>query len=46
MENHWFLLFGIILLVIASLGYQYYQLQPKNHLTSVPAVSSRDNKKH
>jgi LCP family protein required for cell wall assembly len=35
---------GIIILVTAALGYEYYQLQPKNHFKSVPVVSS--NKKN
>ncbi|MEH7306887.1 LCP family protein [Neobacillus drentensis] len=31
---------GIILLIIAGLGYEYYQIQPKNHFTTVPVVST------
>jgi LCP family protein required for cell wall assembly len=31
---------GIILLIIAGLGYEYYQIQPNNHFTTVPVVST------
>jgi polyisoprenyl-teichoic acid--peptidoglycan teichoic acid transferase len=47
-KNKWkiagFSFLGIILLVIAGLGYEYYQLQPKNHFKSVPVVSSGNTK--
>jgi len=46
-KNKWkivgFSFLGILLLVIAGLGYGYYQLQPDNHFTSVPVVSSGNN---
>ena len=29
---------GIFILLIAGFGYEYYQLQPKNHFSSVPVV--------
>jgi LCP family protein required for cell wall assembly len=35
-----FSLLGIVVLAVAVLGYEYYQLQPKNHFKSVPVVSS------
>ncbi|SMQ84903.1 transcriptional attenuator, LytR family [Bacillus sp. OV166] len=31
---------GIILLIVAGLGYEYYKIQPTNHFTTVPVVSS------
>ncbi|MBT2733665.1 LCP family protein [Bacillus sp. ISL-7] len=35
-----FSLLGIILLIVAGLGYEYYKIQPNNHFTTVPVVSS------
>jgi polyisoprenyl-teichoic acid--peptidoglycan teichoic acid transferase len=35
-----FTILGILILLIAGFGYEYYQLQPKTHFTSVPVVSS------
>lgn len=35
-----FSVLGILLIGIAVFGYEYYQLQPKNHFTSVPVVNS------
>ncbi|WML24572.1 LCP family protein [Neobacillus sp. OS1-33] len=47
-KNKWkiagFSFLGIVLLVIAGLGYEFYQLQPKNHFKSVPVVSSGNSK--
>lgn len=34
---------GIILMAITAFAYEYYQLQPKNHFTSVPVVDSVNN---
>ncbi|MFB5193636.1 LCP family protein [Neobacillus sp. KR4-4] len=46
-KNKWkivgFSFLGILLLVIAGVGYGYYQLQPDNHFTSVPVVNSGNN---
>ena len=43
-RNKWkiagFSLLGIIILIIAGFGYEYYKIQPKNHFTTVPVVSS------
>ena len=33
-----FSILGIFILLIAGFGYEYYQLQPKNHFNSVPVV--------
>jgi LCP family protein required for cell wall assembly len=35
-----FTILGILILLIAGFGFEYYQLQPKTHFTSVPVVSS------
>ncbi|MFP5109853.1 LCP family protein [Neobacillus sp. C211] len=35
-----FSILGIILLIVAGLGYEYYKIQPNNHFTTVPVVSS------
>jgi polyisoprenyl-teichoic acid--peptidoglycan teichoic acid transferase len=35
-----FSILGIILLIVAGLGYEYYKIQPTNHFTTVPVVSS------
>ncbi len=35
-----FSLLGMILLIIAGLGFEYYKIQPGNHFTTVPVVSS------
>ncbi|MBT2730974.1 LCP family protein [Bacillus sp. ISL-75] len=35
-----FSILGIILLIVAGLGYEYYRIQPTNHFTTVPVVSS------
>ncbi|MGF6953616.1 LCP family protein required for cell wall assembly [Neobacillus sp. B4I6] len=35
-----FSILGIILLLVAGLGYEYYKIQPNNHFTTVPVVSS------
>jgi len=34
---------GLLVLAVGTLAYGYYQLQPKNHFTSVPVVSSGKN---
>jgi LCP family protein required for cell wall assembly len=34
---------GIVIIAVSVLGYEYYQLQPKNHFKSIPVVSSRNN---
>lgn len=36
-----FSILGILVLGIAAFGYEYYQLQPKNHFTSVPVVGAK-----
>ncbi|MBT2722763.1 LCP family protein [Bacillus sp. ISL-46] len=35
-----FSILGIILLIVAGLGYEYYKIQPTNHFSTVPVVSS------
>ena len=35
-----FSLLGMIILIMAGLGVAYYKIQPKNHFTTVPVVSS------
>lgn len=35
-----FSILGIILLIVAGLGYEYYKIQPNNHFSTVPVVSS------
>ncbi|QIZ05482.1 LCP family protein [Priestia megaterium] len=35
-----FSILGIIFLIVAGLGYEYYKIQPTNHFTTVPVVSS------
>lgn len=35
-----FSILGIFVIGLAAFGYEYYQLQPKNHFTSVPVVST------
>ncbi|MED1201790.1 LCP family protein [Heyndrickxia acidicola] len=34
---------GIVIIAVSVLGYEYYQLQPKNHFKSIPVVSSGNN---
>ena len=36
-----FSILGIFVLGIAALGYEYYQLQPTNHFSTVPVVGSK-----
>lgn len=36
---------GLLILGAAGFGYEYYQLQPKNHFTSVPVVGSGKSNK-
>jgi len=31
---------GIIIVAVAALGFEYYQLQPKNHFKNIPVVTS------
>ncbi|MGX6445632.1 LCP family protein [Neobacillus sp. K501] len=38
-----FSVLGIILILTAFIGYEYYQLQPKNHFKTVPIISSGKN---
>ncbi|MED3560989.1 LCP family protein [Bacillus xiapuensis] len=33
-------LLGIIIVAIAAVGYEYYQLQPKNHFKNIPVVNA------
>ncbi|WP_141770589.1 LCP family protein, partial [Bacillus sp. MUM 116] len=35
-----FSIFGVIVIIIAALGFEYNQLQPKNHFKNVPVVST------
>lgn len=35
-----FSILGILLLGVAAFGYEYYQLQPKNHFSTVPVVGA------
>ncbi|MBT2658549.1 LCP family protein [Bacillus sp. ISL-18] len=35
-----FSILGILLLGVAAFGYEYYQLQPKNHFSKVPVVGA------
>lgn len=35
---------GIVIVAVAALGYEYYQLQPTNHFKSIPVVSSASGK--
>lgn len=39
-----FSILGVIVAVMAFIGYEYYQLQPKKHFTSIPVVSNGENK--
>lgn len=36
-----FSILGIFILGMAAFGYEYYQLQPKNHFSSVPVVGAK-----
>ena len=31
---------GVLIIAVAALGYEYYQLQPNNHFKTIPVVSS------
>ncbi len=35
-----FTFLGILILAIAGFGYEYYQIQPKNHFKTVPVIGS------
>ena len=36
-----FSILGILVLGVAAFGYEYYQLQPKNHFTTIPVVGAK-----